>query len=163
ISEGFGRYSYDDATARFAALIVDFIDLDRFEDKEIGRAISALHDAERNGTPEVRSHRVGYQSRGGRMVEATSASTNTSVVGEEGENLIPVEDLVEAQENEEPLECSQCGKTVAEDAPETVVYRLAPQAAEEARARRERPRRRIAVLTALDLELETVLARLENV
>ena len=83
ISEGFGRYSYDDATERFAALIADFIDLDRFEDKEIGHAISALHDAERNGTPEVRSHRVGYQSRGGRMVEATSASTNTSVVGEQ--------------------------------------------------------------------------------
>ena len=82
---------------------------------------------------------------------------------EECENLIPVEDLVEAQENEEPLECSQCGKTVAEEAPEAVTYRLAPQAAEEARARRERPRRRIAILTALDLELQTVLARLENV
>ncbi len=83
ISEGFGRYGYDDAAGRLAALIGDFIDLDRFENKEIGRAIAALHDAERNGTPEVRSHRVGYQSKGGRTVEATSPSTNTSVVGEQ--------------------------------------------------------------------------------
>jgi hypothetical protein len=82
VSEGFGRYDYDDALARFSTLIAGFIDLDRFDNKEIGRAIHSLHEAERAGAGEIRSHRVGYQSRGGRTVEAASPSTNVSVVGE---------------------------------------------------------------------------------
>lgn len=83
ISEGFGRYSYDDALARFSTVVDEFIELDRFTEKPLGRAIRALHDAERAGNGEVRSHRVGYQSAGGRTVEAASPSTNISVVGEQ--------------------------------------------------------------------------------
>jgi hypothetical protein len=83
ISEGFGRYNYDDALARFDGLVGGFIDLGRFDRRHVGRAIRELHDAERGGKGEVRSHRVGYESRGGRMVEATSPSTNISVVGEQ--------------------------------------------------------------------------------
>lgn len=83
ISEGFGRYDYDDALTRFGALVVDFLDLDRFSTKQIGKAIRKLHEDERAGNGEIRSHRVGYESRGGRTVEATSPSTNISVVGEQ--------------------------------------------------------------------------------
>jgi hypothetical protein len=83
ISEGFGRYDYDDAAARFGFLVDGFLDFDRFTPKDIGRAIRTLHANEKNGRPEVRSHRVGYLSRGGRSVEATSPSTSTSVVGEQ--------------------------------------------------------------------------------
>lgn len=82
ISEGFGRYDYDGAASELGALVAGFIDFARFERRQIGRAIRALHDAERGDAPEVRSHRVGYQSRGGRMVEATSPSPSISVVGE---------------------------------------------------------------------------------
>lgn len=83
VSEGFGRYDYHDAAERFGALIAPFLDFDRFVPKDIRRAIRRLHDAEKNGTPETRSHRVGYTSHGGRAVEATSPTMNTSVVGEQ--------------------------------------------------------------------------------
>ena len=83
ISEGFGRYDYQDAAARFGALVSDFLDYDQFPAKDIRRAIRRLHNAEKNGTPEARSHRVGYTSQGGRAVEATSPTPNTSVVGEQ--------------------------------------------------------------------------------
>jgi hypothetical protein len=83
ISEGFGRYDYDDALARFGALVSGFIDFGRFARKDVGKAIRDLHAAERAGAGEVRSHRVGYGTRGGRTVEATSPSMNISVVGEQ--------------------------------------------------------------------------------
>jgi hypothetical protein len=83
ISEGFGRFDYADAAARFGALVGNFLGFDRFTLKDIRRAIRRLHDAEKNGNPEARSHRVGYLSHGGRAIDATSATPNTSVVGEQ--------------------------------------------------------------------------------
>lgn len=83
ISEGFGYYDYQEAAGRFGTLVSDFLDLDRFPQKDIRRAIRRLHDAEKSGTPEARSHRVGYTSHGGRAIEATSPTMNTSVVGEQ--------------------------------------------------------------------------------
>jgi len=83
ISEGFGRYDYGDAADRFGAMVSGFLDFDRFAAKDIRRAIRRLHEAEESGKPEARSHRVGYTSHGGRAVEATSPTPNTSVVGEQ--------------------------------------------------------------------------------
>jgi hypothetical protein len=83
ISEGFGRYDYDDALTRFGIVVSGFLDIGRFAHKDLGKAIRTLHAAERAGSGEVRSHRVGYGTRGGRTVEATSPSTNISVVGEQ--------------------------------------------------------------------------------
>jgi hypothetical protein len=83
VSEGFGRYDYDEALTRFGSLVSGFVDLGRFARKDMGEAICDLHAAERAGSGEVRSHRVGYGTRGGRTVEATSPSTNISVVGEQ--------------------------------------------------------------------------------
>lgn len=83
ISEGHGRYNYSDAATRFGDLIAEFLDFDRFQTKDIRRAIRRLHDAEKQGVPEARSHRVGYLSHGGRSVEASSPTTTTSVVGEQ--------------------------------------------------------------------------------
>jgi hypothetical protein len=83
ISEGFGRYDYADAAGRFGGLIHPFLDYDRFQLKDIRRAIARLHEADRRGLPEARSHRVGYLSRGGRTVEAASSTPSTSVVGEQ--------------------------------------------------------------------------------
>ena len=82
ISEGFGRYDYGSALTRFGECTQSFLDLTRFIPSDTRRAIAQLHHDEQQGVPEVRSHRVGYLSHGGRSVEATSASTTTSVVGE---------------------------------------------------------------------------------
>lgn len=79
------------------------------------------------------------------------------------DNLIATEDVADAHDNEETLECSQCGHELAGDEVETVAYRLARVAADEARSRHARQRRRVAILTALDLELQTILKRLDNV
>ena len=78
ISEGFGRYDYSDATARFGAVIGGFLDLDRFVLKDIGRAIRRLHDAEKSGAPEARSHRVGYLSHGGRTGDADDEASSSA-------------------------------------------------------------------------------------
>lgn len=83
VSEGHGRYDYADAAARFGVLISEFLDFDRFGAKDIRRAIRRLHDDEKQGRPEARSHRVAYVSHGGRAVEATSPTPSTSVVGEQ--------------------------------------------------------------------------------
>ena len=83
ISEGHGRYDYTEAAERFGALISEFLDWERFQPHDIRRAIRRLHDLERQGTPEARSHRVAYVSHGGRAVEATSPTPGTSVVGEQ--------------------------------------------------------------------------------
>lgn len=83
ISEGHGRYDYAEAAERFGALISPFLDFDRFQPRDIRRAIRRLHDLERQATPEARSHRVAYVSHGGRAVEATSPTPATSVVGEQ--------------------------------------------------------------------------------
>jgi hypothetical protein len=82
ISEGFGRYDYQDAFARFGNLVSGFLDMSRFTQKDIRRAIWRLHDADKNGAPEARSHRVGFTSHGGRAIDATSPTMSTSVVGE---------------------------------------------------------------------------------
>jgi len=79
------------------------------------------------------------------------------------ENLVPIDDVEEARESEEPLDCSHCGRPLTGEEPDVTAYRLAPDAAAEARSRRERPRRKIAILTALELELRAVLAHVKDV
>lgn len=78
------------------------------------------------------------------------------------ENLIPLSDLEEADENEEELRCSSCHIEVT-NATETRAYRLGEEARAEARRRLERPRRKIAILTALELERKAVLDHLSAV
>jgi hypothetical protein len=57
---------------------------DRFQRSDLHRLIRKLHELERAGTPEARSHRLGHRSRGGRNIEAASPTFRDSVTGEAG-------------------------------------------------------------------------------
>ena len=84
ITQGGRGYSYEEAEQRFAQLVQPFLALDRFERTDLHRLIRRLHELERAGTPEARSHRLGYRSRGGRTIEAASPTFRDSVTGETG-------------------------------------------------------------------------------
>lgn len=84
ITQGSSGYSYDDAEGRFARLVQPFLAFDRFQRTDLNRLIRRLHELEQAGTPEARSHRLGYQSRGGRIIEAASPTRRDSVTGEAG-------------------------------------------------------------------------------
>lgn len=84
ITQGPSGYDYDDAERHFAQLIQPFLAFDRFNRTDLRRLIRRLHELEQAGTPEARSHRLGYRSRGGRIIEAASPTRRDSVTGEAG-------------------------------------------------------------------------------
>lgn len=75
-------YDYEDAEQRFARLVQPFLAFDRFTRTDLQRLIRRLHELAQAGTPEARPHRLGYRSRGGRSIEAASATYRDSVTGE---------------------------------------------------------------------------------
>jgi hypothetical protein len=82
MTQGERGYDYGGAERRFAELVRPFLDLARFQHTDLRRLIGKLHELERAGTPEARSHRLAYRSRGGRNIEAASPTFRDSVIGE---------------------------------------------------------------------------------
>jgi len=82
VTQGASGYVYDEAEARFAQLVQPFLAFDGFRRTDLQRLIARLHELEQAGTPEARSHRLGYRSRGGRNIEAASPTRRDSVTGE---------------------------------------------------------------------------------
>jgi nucleoside phosphorylase len=89
--------------------------------------------------------------------------TESFIVCPQCGDLTPVDDVAEAEANEDEARCAACGHQLSSTETQIVAYRLSPAAAADARQRRERPRRKIAILTALELEREAVLAHMKNV
>jgi nucleoside phosphorylase/DNA-directed RNA polymerase subunit RPC12/RpoP len=79
------------------------------------------------------------------------------------EDLTPAEDVEDADANEEEIRCAACGHRLVTSDRRLVAYCLSESSVSEARKRRERPRRRVAILTALELERKAVLAHLTDV
>lgn len=71
-------------------------------------------------------------------------------------------DVQAALANEDEIRCPNCQHAFTGDEERSVAYRLTKEAADEAQARHARPRRRLAILTALDLELRAVLAHIDD-
>src|SRR5581483_4754957 len=57
VMQATSQYSYDEAEARFRALVAGAIPFDRFERRDLRRAIRKLYDQEADGAGEARSHR----------------------------------------------------------------------------------------------------------
>jgi hypothetical protein len=84
ITQGDRPYDYDEAEQRFGALVRAFLAFDRFRRSDLHKVIAKIHALERSGTPEARSHRLSYRSRGGRTIQAASPTFRDSVTGESG-------------------------------------------------------------------------------
>lgn len=82
ITQGGSYYDYDEAEQLFVRLVQPFLAFDRFGHTDLHRLIRRLHELEQGGTPEARTHRLGYRSRGGRNIEAASPTWHDSVTGE---------------------------------------------------------------------------------
>jgi nucleoside phosphorylase len=78
-------------------------------------------------------------------------------------DLTPVGDVEAAEAAEEEIRCANCSHVIESNDETVVAYRLSPQSVAEARRRAERKRRRIVILTALELEREAILAHLANI
>lgn len=78
-------------------------------------------------------------------------------------DLTPAEDVEAAETAEEEIRCANCSHAIGSNDEAMVAYRLSPRSVAEARQRKERKRRRIAILTALELEREAILAHLTNI
>jgi nucleoside phosphorylase len=152
------------ASARLADATADLGDLAERFDAWLKDANESWLIESDNVAASLREHesKVEYLLAQSAIVDVGLLVADRYVRCEKCRNLIPIEEVEDARENEEPLECSQCGAELAGAESEAIAYRLSAAAAEEARVRRERPRRRIAILTALDLELQAVLARLDQ-
>ena len=79
------------------------------------------------------------------------------------DNLMPAEHVRTAFENGDEIECTQCSTLMTGKEPETAVYGLSCQTADEARLRRVRPERTVVILTALELEQRAVHAHLDAI
>ncbi len=78
------------------------------------------------------------------------------------DNLMPIDDVRDATEEEQAAQCSQCQSRMSGQENLAVAYRLSDEAASEARARAARPERKAVILTALELELRAVHALLTD-
>jgi nucleoside phosphorylase len=72
-------------------------------------------------------------------------------------------EVEEAREAGDEIRCASCRRPIPANATAVVAYRLSAQAATEAERRASRPRRKIGILTALELERGAVLAHLTNI
>ena len=73
---------YESVEQSLAGLVRPWLDLSPFAKLDIRAAIGRLHDLERQGHPEARSHEIGYKTLGGRTISAQSPTSNVSVFGE---------------------------------------------------------------------------------
>ncbi|RLC74640.1 MAG: hypothetical protein DRJ03_31600 [Chloroflexi bacterium] len=72
----------EEMAKEFFTLVGNWLDIGLFGLVDLRRVIRRLHELERSGQAEVRSHGIHYRSLQGRRVSAHSASPHDSVLGE---------------------------------------------------------------------------------
>lgn len=83
ITQLHGDRLYEQVAKEFLALVSPWLDIARlFDIVEIREAIKRLHEGERNGNAEARSHGYQYRTPQGRRLAAHSPSPRDSVLGE---------------------------------------------------------------------------------
>jgi len=73
---------YEKLAEQFAELVKPWLDVKQFTGVDLRPVIRRLHEIEKNGTAEARSHGIDYRSLQGRRVSARSPSPGASVLGE---------------------------------------------------------------------------------
>ena len=74
---------YEEVAKEFLGLVSGWLDIENmFGLLDIRKVIRSLHELERNGHPEARSHRMEYRTLRGRRLSANSPSPQDSVLGE---------------------------------------------------------------------------------
>lgn len=91
ITQASSGYSYDEAEERFQQVVGDAVPFDRFDRRDLRRAIRSLYNQEVGGDGEARSHRYRYRTPGGRDIDISSPTADDSVLGE-----APVDDAMRA-------------------------------------------------------------------
>ena len=74
---------YEEVAEEFFGLIGGWLDIKQFGLVDIRRVIRRLHEIERSGQPETRSHGIDYRTLLGRRLSARSPSPRDSVFGED--------------------------------------------------------------------------------
>jgi hypothetical protein len=73
---------YQELAERLSRLLKPWLDVKPFGVVDLRPAIAKLHEMEKNGPAETRSHGIDYRTMQGRQVSARSPSAKTSVFGE---------------------------------------------------------------------------------
>ena len=74
---------YEEVAEHFFQLVGPWLDIKQFGKVDLRPVIRALHEIERNGQSEVRSHGIDYRSLRGTKVSVRSPSPQDSVCGED--------------------------------------------------------------------------------
>jgi hypothetical protein len=74
---------YEKLAEEFTQLLKPWLDIKQFRAVDLRPAIRKLHEIEKNGQAEARSHGIDYRSLQGRRVSARSPSPRASVLGEQ--------------------------------------------------------------------------------
>jgi hypothetical protein len=74
---------YEKLVEQFSQLVKPWLDIKQFSTVDFHSVIRKLHELEKNGQAEARSHGIDYRSPGGRRVSARSPSPQDSVHGEQ--------------------------------------------------------------------------------
>ncbi|MGA3027933.1 MAG: hypothetical protein ABSF98_24530 [Bryobacteraceae bacterium] len=75
---------YEKLAEQFCELVKPWLDIKQFSPVDLRPVIRSLHEIEKNGQPEARSHGIDYRSPRGRRVSARSPTPRDSVFGGEG-------------------------------------------------------------------------------
>ena len=73
---------YEEIENEFKELVKPWLDLSKFDKIDLRSAINKLHELEEDRVPEARTHSFKYQTIGGRLISAQSATPDDSVLGE---------------------------------------------------------------------------------
>ena len=73
---------YEKLAEQLSRLLKPWLDIKQFGVVDLRPAIAKLHEMEKNGLPETRSHGIDYRTLQGRQVSARSPSPKSSVFGE---------------------------------------------------------------------------------
>jgi nucleoside phosphorylase len=146
------------ASARLAEATADVGDLAEQLDAYLSEANESwlLRAAEVASTLSARPDRVEYLLETATLDEIGLLRREEYLECEHCDNLMPIEDVREAIDEEETALCSQCQRRLSGEENVAVAYRLSDEAASEARARAARPKRKAVILTALELELRAL-------
>jgi hypothetical protein len=74
---------YEKLAEQFTQLVKPWLDIKQFSAVDLRPVIRRLHEIEKNGQGEARSHGIDYRSLQGRRVSARSPSPRASVLGEQ--------------------------------------------------------------------------------
>lgn len=74
---------YEELAEQFTQLVKPWLDIKQFGAVDLRPVIRKLHEIEKNGQAEARSHGIDYRSLQGRRVSARSPSPRASVLGEQ--------------------------------------------------------------------------------